>query len=43
MIKASKISDNVKLKLGNDYPLRMEFKGDKASLTMILAPRVSEE
>ncbi len=43
MIKASKIAENVTLRVGNDYPLKMEFKGDKASMTMVLAPRVAED
>ena len=43
MIKASKISDDIKLQIGNDYPMRLEFKGNDASVTMVLAPRVSEE
>lgn len=43
MIKASKIADNVTMRLGSDYPLKMEFKGDKASMTMVLAPRVAED
>jgi proliferating cell nuclear antigen len=44
MIKASKIADSVSIQFGQDYPMKLEFKaGDKASLTMILAPRVSEE
>ncbi len=43
MIKASKIADSVSIQFGQDYPMKLEFKaGDKASLTMILAPRVSE-
>jgi proliferating cell nuclear antigen len=44
MIKASKIADSVSIQFGQDYPMKLEFKaGDKASLTMVLAPRVSEE
>jgi proliferating cell nuclear antigen len=44
MIKASKIADSVSIQFGQDYPMKLEFKaGDKARLTMILAPRVSEE
>jgi proliferating cell nuclear antigen len=42
MIKGSKISDNVKMMLGKDFPLRMVFETDKVFLGMILAPRVSE-
>jgi len=43
LIKASKISDTVNIQIGADYPLKMQFKGDNASLTAILAPRVSED
>ena len=43
MIKGSKISDKVKLNLGTDYPMKLEFKGDNIALNMVLAPRVSEE
>lgn len=43
MIKASKITDKVKMNLGTDYPMKLEFKGDNVSLKLVLAPRVSEE
>ena len=43
MIKGSKISDKVKIMLGKDFPLRMNFEGKDASLSIVLAPRVSEE
>jgi proliferating cell nuclear antigen len=44
MVKAAKIADNATIRLGQDYPMKLEFKaGDKASLSFILAPRVSEE
>ncbi len=43
MIKASKIADDVKIQIGNDYPMRIGFAGSDASLTMVLAPRVSED
>jgi proliferating cell nuclear antigen len=44
MIKAAKISDNVTLELGQDYPLRMAFAaGDTARISFILAPRVQDE
>ena len=44
MVKAAKISDNVLLQFGQDYPMKLSFKsGDKASLQFVLAPRVSEE
>ncbi len=43
IIKGSRIADKIKLNLGNDYPLKVEFKNDQASLSTILAPRVSED
>lgn len=43
IIKAARIANTVKIQLGTDYPLRLEFKGDHVSLTTVLAPRVSEE
>lgn len=43
MIKASKISDRVKLSIGKDFPMKLEFLGENASLLMILAPRVSDD
>lgn len=41
--KAARIADTARLQLGQDYPLRLEFKGETASIAMVLAPRVSEE
>ncbi|RLI98389.1 MAG: proliferating cell nuclear antigen (pcna) [Candidatus Aenigmatarchaeota archaeon] len=44
MIKASKLSKNMSLEFGTDYPMRMSFKAmDKMQLSFILAPRVSED
>ena len=44
MIKGSKISDTVILQLGNDYPLRLDFKiVDKLQLGFVLAPRIESE
>ena len=42
MIKGSKISDKAKIMLGKDFPLKIDFKGDNASLSLVLGPRVSE-
>jgi len=43
MIKASKLSDNVTLEFGTDYPMRLGFVAvDKISLKFILAPRVED-
>ena len=42
--KASKLSDDVTLEFGVDYPLRAEYKlMDKLRLSFILAPRVSSD
>jgi proliferating cell nuclear antigen len=43
MIRGANIADKIKLHSGNDYPLKLEFKNDQASLSIILAPRVSED
>ncbi len=43
MMKAAKIAESATIRLGQDYPMKLEFKsGDKASITFILAPRVSD-
>ncbi len=43
MIKASKLSKNVMLEFGTDYPMRLGFKEvDKVSLRFVLAPRVED-
>lgn len=43
MIKAGKLSDSVTVRLGDDFPMRMEFQvPDKVSLSFILAPRIEE-
>ncbi|MEM5778709.1 MAG: proliferating cell nuclear antigen (pcna) [Candidatus Aenigmatarchaeota archaeon] len=42
MIKGSRLSEKMKIMLGKDFPLKIEFKGENASLSMILAPRVAE-
>ncbi len=43
MVKAAKIADSVTIRLGQDYPMKLEFKaGDKASISFILAPRVAD-
>jgi len=44
MIKAGKLARQLILEFGTDYPMRMTFKSiDKLNLSMILAPRVSED
>jgi proliferating cell nuclear antigen len=44
MMKAEKLADTVKVSLGQDFPMRMDFKvPDKLKLGFILAPRIEEE
>ncbi len=44
IIKASKLSNNVTLEFGQDYPLRAEYKVlDKLSLQFVLAPRIPND
>ena len=44
MIKAAKLSPQILLEFGKDYPMRITFKAiDKIQLGFILAPRVSED
>lgn len=42
-LKAGKLADKTIVRFGKDYPLKLELKGDKVYLAMILAPRVEEE
>ncbi len=44
MAKAAKLSKQLVLEFGTDYPMRLSFKSiDKMQLSFILAPRVSED
>ena len=44
IIKGSKLADTVTLQFNKDYPLRLDYLvKDKLSLSIILAPRVSNE
>ncbi|MDP7282628.1 MAG: proliferating cell nuclear antigen (pcna) [Candidatus Undinarchaeales archaeon] len=44
MSKAAKLADSVTIKLGNDYPMRMDFTVvDKVQLGFVLAPRIESE
>lgn len=44
MAKAARLSDSVTIEHGPDYPLRMAFAaGDKARISFIIAPRVTED
>ena len=43
MIKATKLSEKVRINFSSDYPLRLEYEvPNKVRLTFILAPRVEE-
>lgn len=44
MSKAAKLADTAILQIGNDYPLRMDFRVvDKIQLGFVLAPRIESE
>ena len=44
MMKGAKLTDSAHIYLGNDYPLKIEYKvRDKMSLQFILAPRVKND
>ncbi|WP_414836941.1 proliferating cell nuclear antigen (pcna) [Candidatus Nanohalococcus occultus] len=44
MTGAKKLSDTVKLSIGDDFPMRLEFEvPDEALLSFVLAPRIEEE
>jgi len=44
IMKGAKLADNAYLYIGNDYPLKIEYKiRDKMSLQFILAPRVKND
>ena len=43
MLKAAKLAPKASVKIGNDYPMRVDFAGDKVNMGFVLAPRVSEE
>jgi proliferating cell nuclear antigen len=42
-IKAQKISPKVKISFSDDYPLRLDFAGEKMGIGFILAPRVEND
>ncbi len=42
-IKAGKISQKVKINYSEDYPLRLDFPGEKMGMRFILAPRVEND
>ena len=43
MIKATKLTDKVKINFSNDYPLKLDFITPFIELSFILAPRVESE
>ncbi len=44
IIKGSKLTNNILIQFGNDYPLRVDYTSkDKLSMSFILAPRVSND
>jgi len=44
MTGAKKLSNNVQLKLGQDFPMRLNFEvPEEAKLSFVLAPRIEEE
>ncbi|MBS3153349.1 hypothetical protein J4426_02185 [Candidatus Woesearchaeota archaeon] len=44
IMKGAKLADNAYLYIGNDYPLKIEYRiRDKMSLQFILAPRVKND
>lgn len=42
MIKASKITDEVEISIGTDYPMKLIFAGKNINISFILAPRVED-
>lgn len=43
IMRASKLAERTKIQMSTDYPLKLEFIGDKVKMSFVLAPRVSEE
>lgn len=43
MIKASEIADSVKISLGDNVPVKMDFLAPSARLSFLLAPRIESE
>jgi len=44
MAKAAKLADTVTMQIGNDYPMKLDFKVvDKLQLSFVLAPRIESE
>ncbi len=42
-VKGMKISDNVVVNFSDDYPLRLDFPGEKMGIGFVLAPRVEND
>jgi len=43
MVKVARIANEVTVEWGNDYPMKMSFEMNGASISFVLAPRVTEE
>ncbi len=43
MMKASHLADSVKINLGKDIPVRLDFKAENVHLAFLLAPRIESE
>ncbi len=43
MMKASGLADTVTINLGNDIPVRVDFKAENVHLAFLLAPRIESE
>ena len=43
MMKAGDLADTVKINLGNDIPVKLDFKAENVNLTFLLAPRIESE
>ena len=41
--KAGDLADTVKINLGNDIPVKLDFKAENVNLTFLLAPRIESE
>ena len=41
--KGKTFSDKIKIRFGDDYPLRIDFAGTKMGIGFILAPRVEKD
>ncbi len=42
-VKASKVANDVRIRYSDDYPLRLDFAGEKLGIGFVLAPRVEND